>query len=67
MPGSAEVEQRQLDFIELGYHVTWYVTPDHLYLVQVHDDAGQLIDAGGGDDPVDALLEIAERLLPPES
>jgi hypothetical protein len=51
--------------VETGYRVTWYQYPDGLYLVQIHDDKGELIEGGGGTDPVDALLEVAERLLPP--
>jgi bacterioferritin-associated ferredoxin len=54
------------DMIEAGYKVVWYCYSDGLYLVQVYDEnTGELIDAGGGDDPVDALLEVAQRLLPP--
>jgi hypothetical protein len=53
------------DMLEAGYRVVWYCYPDGLFLVQVYSDTGELVDAGGGDDPVDALLEVAERLLPP--
>jgi len=50
--------------LEVNFNVKWYVYPDGLYLVQVYDEAGELLDGGGGDDPVDAVLEVAERLLP---
>jgi hypothetical protein len=28
------------------------------------EHGSNLLDAGGGDDPVDSILEIAQRLLP---
>ena len=62
-PQPAEPKTRDLE--EHGYTVTWYRYPDGLFLVQVHDQNGMLLDAGGGDDPVDAILEVAEKLLPP--
>jgi hypothetical protein len=63
-PESAQ--PKTADMIEAGYKVVWYCYPDGLYLVQLYDDnTGELLDAGGGDDPVDALLEVAQRLLPP--
>jgi hypothetical protein len=36
-------------------------------MLEVLDADGELIDGGMGDDPEDALLGVAERLLPPES
>ena len=36
------------------------------WLVEGRDGGGSVIDSGIGDDPVDALLGVAERLLPPE-
>ena len=55
------------DLLEAGYIVRWWSYPDGLVLVQVIDETtGELLDAGGGDSPVDALLEIAEKLLPPK-
>jgi ribosomal protein S27E len=59
-PAAPPTEQME----EAGFKVTWYSYPDGKYLVQVHDDAGNLIDGGGGDDPEDMILEVAERLLP---
>jgi hypothetical protein len=50
---------------EFGFKVTWRRYPDGLYFVEVHDDAGNLLDVGGGDDPEDCILGVAERLLPP--
>ncbi|HYZ76351.1 MAG TPA: hypothetical protein VE596_03155 [Gaiellaceae bacterium] len=50
---------------EFGFKVTWLRSPDGLYLVEVRDDAGNLLDMGGGDDPEDCILGVAERLLRP--
>jgi hypothetical protein len=50
--------------VETGRQLTWYRYRDGMFLVLVHDDAGNLIAAGGGNDPEEALLEVAERLLP---
>ena len=63
-PTSAESKTKGLE--EVGYRVTWYRLEDGLFMVQVHDDAGNLLDIGGGDDPVEMILEVAEHLLPPD-
>lgn len=62
-PTPAVDKTQQLE--EFGFKVTWYRAPDGLHLIQVHDADGNLLDAGGGHDPVDAILEVAEKLLPP--
>lgn len=54
----------------IGYRVEWFgLTTERrkTWMVQVRDDDGNLLDAGVGDDPQDAILGVAERLLPPES
>lgn len=63
-PDSAEGQTERLE--EIGFRVTWYRLEDGLFLVQVHDAAGKLLDFGGGDDPVEMILEVAEHLLPPD-
>lgn len=62
-PPTAEPKTRELQ--EFGYTVTWYRYPDGLLFVQVHDEHGELLGGGGGDDAEDAILEVAEKLLPP--
>jgi hypothetical protein len=66
IPAPAEAEPTTETFREVGYNVTWYAYPDGQYLVQVFDDSGNLLDGGGGDDPEEMILEVAERLLPPK-
>jgi predicted RNA-binding Zn-ribbon protein involved in translation (DUF1610 family) len=61
-PSAAACETQRLQ--EIGRLVTWYVYPDGQHLILVHDDEGNLLDAGGGDDPVDSILKVAQRLLP---
>lgn len=64
-PQSAAEETARIE--EFGYHVTWQRSQDDgLLLVFVHDQDGNLVDAGGGDDAVDLILGVAERLLPPD-
>jgi hypothetical protein len=54
------------DMIEAGYRVLWFCYPDGLYLIQVFEDnTGELLDAGGGDNPVEAFLAVAHLLRPP--
>lgn len=65
IPAPESVAERTTDLEEFGFRVVWYRTPDGLYLVQVFDDDGTLLDGGGGDDPVEAFIEVAARLLPP--
>jgi hypothetical protein len=60
-----QVEGKTKGLEEFGFHVTWYRLDDGLLMVQVHDGAGKLLDFGGGDDPVEMILEVAEHLLPP--
>ncbi len=66
IPAPAEAEPTTETFREIGYNVTWYAYPDGQYLVQVFDNLGNLLDGGGGDDPEEMILEVAERLLPPK-
>ncbi len=50
----------------IGRRVNWYrPTDDHdLWMVEVYDDAGTLLGSGVGDNREDALLGIAEDILP---
>jgi hypothetical protein len=66
IPVPEPAQRETTDMLEAGFQLRWYCYPDGLYLVQVWNDAGELLDAGGGDDAVEALLEVAERLLPPQ-
>ena len=66
VPPPHEATPQTDQMAETGYRVTWYQYPDGQYLVQVHNGAGELIDGGGGDDPEEMILEVAERLLPPQ-
>ena len=66
IPTPESVENQTADLEEIGYRVTWYRLEGGLFFVQVHDDAGKLLDLGGGDDPVEMILEVAEHLLPPQ-
>jgi hypothetical protein len=61
----AQAAERTNLLLEVGYRVEWYVTSDGLYIVKIFNDAGEMLDGGGGDDPEEALLEVAEHLLPP--
>jgi hypothetical protein len=51
-----------------GRHLRWTELPEPsgAWMLEVLDAEGKLIDGGMGDDPEEALLEVAERLLPPE-
>ena len=56
--------------MRVGYSAEAIPSPELLeaegaWLVEVLDDSGAIIDAGVGDNPEDALLGVAERLLPP--
>ncbi len=64
-PESATHETQRLE--EIGFRVVWLrsVPDDGGFVLRVYDDEGNLIDGGVGDDPQDAILEVAERLLPP--
>lgn len=66
IPAPEPPPKRAVELEEIGFKLTWYRYPDGLLFVQVHNDKGELIDAGGGDNPDDCLLGIAEQLLPPE-
>jgi hypothetical protein len=57
-------ERPEEGHLEVNFNVKWYVYPDGLYLGQLYDEPGERLDGRGGDDPVDALLEVAERLQP---
>lgn len=66
IPTPELVAEQTAGLAEFGFRVVWYRMPDGLYLIQVYDDNETLLDGGGGDDPEEMLLEVAERLLPPE-
>lgn len=58
--------ERILDGLaDLRISLRWLqLSPSGAWLVQVVDQAGNLIDMAAADDPQDALLSVAERLLP---
>jgi hypothetical protein len=64
-PAIVEVQKRLATY---GRHIRWTepTEPGGAWLVEVLDEQGHMLDGGMGDDPQDALLEVAERLLPPE-
>jgi hypothetical protein len=50
---------------ELEYRVEWLrLSPGGAWMVRVYDGSGAWIDGSVQDDPADALLAVAERLLP---
>jgi hypothetical protein len=67
--GTAVVASTQRRLRTYGYSLRWTepTGPDGRWLVEVFDDDGKLVDGGLGDDLVDIILGVAERLLPPET
>jgi hypothetical protein len=70
--GEAEIKIEQparerLDELEdAGYSVSWsQLSPGGAWMVSVFDRDGNSVDTSIQDDPADALLAIAESLLPP--
>jgi hypothetical protein len=43
----------------------WHRLEDGLWLLQVLNEDGDVVEGGIGDDPDEALLEVYERLVPP--
>jgi hypothetical protein len=67
-----EPDSRQLAVVpqleELTYRVEWWrLTDGGAWLVRVLDPSGEVLDMATADSPTDALLAVAERLLPPGS
>lgn len=62
-----EDQSSQAQAIRGRYRATldWWQLDDGLWLLQVVNEDGVLVDGGVGDDPIDALLEVYERLIPP--
>jgi hypothetical protein len=53
-------------FEDAGFRLSWHrLRPGGAVMVQVFDAGGDFIDGSIQDDPEDALLAVAERLLPP--
>jgi hypothetical protein len=52
---------------ELGFQLRWWqLSEGGAWMLRVFNDAGDFIDASIQDSPADALLAVAERLIPPE-
>ncbi len=50
---------------DAGFHLQWLRLSDGgAWMVRVYDEGGTFIDGSVQDDPGDALLALAERLLP---
>jgi phage FluMu protein Com len=50
---------------DAGYDVSWLqLSPGGAWMVRVFDRGGEFIDGAVADDPVDAILEVCERLVP---
>jgi hypothetical protein len=66
--GGSVVVSTQRRLLTHGYGIRWTepTGPKGSWLLEVFDSEGNLVDGGMGDDPVDAILGVAERLLPPE-
>ena len=43
----------------------WYSLGDGLWMLNVLNERGDVVEGGVGDDPEQALLEVYERVLPP--
>ncbi len=65
VPAPQEAGDQTERLEEIGFSVVWRSLSEGFFLVVVSDDAGDLIDGGVGDDPVEMILGVAERLLPP--
>jgi len=67
--GSVVVTSTQRRLRTYGYSVRWTepTGPDGAWMVEVFDGEGKLIGGGLGDDLEDAILGVAERLLPPDT
>jgi hypothetical protein len=46
--------------------VVWTNMPEGTWMVEVKDENDVVLDSGLGDDREDALLDLAEHLMPPE-
>jgi hypothetical protein len=62
--GESKVRIAQLE--DAGFEIVWLrLSPGGAWMVRVYDRDGNWTDGSIQDDPVDALLAVAERLLPP--
>jgi hypothetical protein len=63
----ALVDRDLAETIRGRYRATldWYRLEDGLWMLHVLNEGGELVEGGVGDDAVDALLEVYERLIPP--
>ena len=53
------------ELVVLGRSLWWtQLTDEPTWMVQVVDEAGELLATGAGDDPIEALAGVAEALLP---
>jgi hypothetical protein len=63
------VSERHLSTDVICFELHWHSLSDQpgMWMVQVFDSQGALLDSGVGDDAQDAILGVAERLLPREN
>lgn len=62
---SAEMVVPRLE--EMGYRLEWWrLSAGGAWMLRVFNDAGDFIAGSVQDDPADALLAVAETVLPPE-
>jgi hypothetical protein len=62
--GAPTVRIEQLE--DAGFRLSWLrLTKGGAVMLRVYDANGEFIDGSIQDDPADALLAVAERLLPP--
>jgi hypothetical protein len=64
--GQADAELVEEALVEQGFHLWWQqlTASPVTWMAQVYDDAGEELASGVGDDPVEILAGLAERLLP---
>lgn len=63
-----EADQRlEAETIRGRYRATldWYVLSNGVWMLQVLNERGEVVEGGLGDNPDDAVLEVYERLIPP--
>jgi hypothetical protein len=65
-PAAQAAERQLVRAYECGLRWTEPTEQGAAWMLEVLDADGTVIDSGMGDDPEEALLEVAERLLPPE-
>jgi hypothetical protein len=61
-------ETSEAETIRGRYRATldWFRLEDGLGMLQVLNEHGDVVEGGIGDDPEGALLEVYERLIPPQ-